>query len=216
MVGLKAFFEGKFIGLGDAIGNLVDQHGPIRTCEIQRALSGQRDILNVTINMMLENNPTYIKIGKGTYDRIDRVIGNDQKVECCRVFLELQLIDSPKDVKFLQSRLHTIDINLEPRGVLSLIQRWENFNFDKRLVTLDQLSSDVGQYNAFYNDAKTMQSDKKIILAKLNDILPTSLKGMPAWDLRFTDNFESNDNKEMISPIVLSGFKVQIGLKSNG
>lgn len=216
MIGLASFVEEKFVGLRETIFSIVDDHGPLTIAAIQRALSDHREAFGSTISMMLENSENYIKSGRGNYNRIDRVIGKDIQLDELKMRMELILADRPLDIVSVQSILGSLEVRLPTRAILSLLQKWGNFSFENRKIILDQPSPDVAEYNICFNQAteRSLASDQ--MRRYLEENLKESLHHLIPLDSRLnSENLADYSNSAQIAPLVLSGFKVSIGLRSD-
>jgi RNA polymerase primary sigma factor len=216
MIGLRNFVEEKFIGLRETIFSIVDDHGPLTIAAIQRALSDHREVFGSTISMMLENSENYIKSGRGNYDRIDRVIGNDIQPDELRMCMELMLADRPLDIVSVQSNLGSLEIRLPTRAILSLLQKWGNFSFENRKIVLDQPSPEVAEYEICFRQATERSPTPDQVRKHLEENLKESLHYLIPLDSRLnSENPADHSNNTQMAPLVLSGFKVSIGLRSD-
>ena len=71
MIGLtRKDFNQSFISLTELIHNVVEKKGPISIADINKEISGCRDVFDANIHAILKNSSTIVSLGNGFYDVI--------------------------------------------------------------------------------------------------------------------------------------------------
>lgn len=172
MIGLaQEGFEETFTSLNDTVHDVVRQHGPVSIAEISKYMSHQREVLNVSINMVLQSSPEIVMPERGLYDVIERVIGDDTQIERLSNAIQIALIDQPISLTILTSRLAAVGYDLSSATIFSFLR---NSGFVSRAGKVFQLTAPdrlVTEYNVEFHKIFDFAKDPEFNLMALTEAL---------------------------------------------
>ena len=218
MIGLEDFSSEKFSSLTSQLYGVVNDHGPISVNEIQRYLNDERELLTVTIGMILDSAQNYIKVRPGTYDRIDRVVGNDKNQKQLEQALEIALFEGAQDLKEIKSRLAKVNIVLDTHVIASFADTKENFKRRRQEVGLLVPSSEFVEYNRVFSEQLKVTSSRDSLKKTLGEKLNREMTDLIYLDYRLSEKYyklltsndsysQSNELKHTMKPVRLTGKK---------
>jgi RNA polymerase primary sigma factor len=200
MVGLQHFSEESFVGLTETLCDTVKEHGPITIKEIQALLSNQRAVLDVTIGITLDTNEECIKVGPSQYDYIKRVFPQHLSLTDLTDAIFLALIDGPKTITYIKNTLADIGIEIKTYPLISWIDKQDELNRNRKLVSLSEIPERIQAYINEYDKviADTSSIDKTIEKLSSSDCLKTSkLYKLDARLNKKTSNSEHDEDDEL-------------------
>lgn len=153
MIGLaQEGFEETFNSLTETIHDVVRKHGPVSIADIHKHISHQRDVLDGTINMVLQSSPEIVTSERGYYDVVEHVIGDDTQIELLSQAIQIALIDHSISLPILMSRLAAVGYSHNSATVVSFLR---NAGFVSRSGQVFQLTSPdliVAEYNKKFGE----------------------------------------------------------------
>jgi RNA polymerase primary sigma factor len=151
MLGLaKEGFDPDFTSLTDSIRELVVAEGPISITEIKAAFSHTRELLYVTIGMLLDTIDDVIRVDRGTYDYIERVFASEDEKQRLVSALTLCLIEGPCSLPVLSTRLAGLEFPYSNFLVISFLQTLESFELKDTLINLVSVPEVFEKYNQVF------------------------------------------------------------------
>ena len=153
MIGLAdRGFEEHFSPLSDTILNVVKTDGPTTIAAIRETISHARDVLGVSVNVILKNNPGIVMRQRGVYDVVENVIGDEAAVERLGKAIEIGLIVGPTDIGTLAVRLAAVGLNFNSVTLLSFVRNQAAFVIEAGSVELVAPSKAVLDYNRVFTE----------------------------------------------------------------
>jgi hypothetical protein len=172
MIGLaQEGFEETFTSLNDMIHDVVREHGPISNADIREHISHQRDVLSVSVHMVLQNSPEIVMSERGLYNVVEQVIGDDSQIEHLSNAIQIALIDQPTSLPVLMSRLGSVGFVYSSATILSFLR-----NTDIKLLagqTFQLTAPDllVLEYNQNFYKIFDLTKDQSLNRLALTDAL---------------------------------------------
>lgn len=186
MLGLNTFSEDDFVALNDQIYEIVNNYGPIDIRGIQSHLKAYRKVLDVTVGIMLDESDEHIKVAASTYDRMSRVLGDEDVCLKLKRAIEIALLDHDLSLFSLQERIGCVGFDLNKYVLLSWLDKQENIDRSKSIVHLASPSSEVNAYNKKYLHMKETCSASTLHVEAMNNALKADSPFMAAADYRLT------------------------------
>ena len=153
MIGLaQEGFEETFTSLTDTIHDVVREHGPVSIVDIRGHISHQREVLDVSINMILHNSPEIVMPDRGLYDVVEQVIGDDTQIERVSNAIQIALIDQKTSLPILMSRLAAVGYSYTSATIVSFLR---SSGFVSRAGLMLQLTTPdplVAAYNEEFHE----------------------------------------------------------------
>jgi len=172
MIGLaQEGFEETFTSLTDTIHDVVREHGPVSIADIRKHISHQREVLDVSINMILQNSPEILMPERGLYDVVEQVIGDDAQIERLSSAIQIALIDQPTSLPILTSRLAAVGYSYSSATIFSFLR---NAGFVSRAGLVFQLTTPdplVAAYNEKFHEIFDSSKDGSLNRAALTEAL---------------------------------------------
>jgi RNA polymerase primary sigma factor len=172
MIGLaQEGFEETFTSLTDTIHGVVREHGPVSMVDIRGHISHQREVLDVSISMILQNSPEIVMPERGLYDVVEKVIGDDAQIERVSSAVQIALIDQKTSLPILMSRLAAVGYSYSPATIFSFLR---NAGFVSRVGLVFHLTTPdplVAAYNEKFHEIFDSLKDGSLNRAALTESL---------------------------------------------
>lgn len=148
MVGLVSFSEiHGFLSLNEEIIAVLNESSLAMSLEeIAEALEGRRDTSPTSIATSLENSPQAVSVGRGHYDLISRVFGDQKRQEQLHDFCCLVLFSGPKSVLALAELVSPIFGEYHTRPLKGFLSTFEAFEVKGDLIFLKQAPAYISKY----------------------------------------------------------------------
>ena len=152
MIGLadESFAE-TYSSLAETIHEIVQAHGPISMADIRDYLSHEREVLVVSIRPTLLNSPEIIAFDRGLYDMIDRVIGDETRIERLSYAVQIALIDQGVSLPILVSRLAAVGFSYNAATILSFLRNGYFVSYSNAVFHISSPSPLVQEYNTAFH-----------------------------------------------------------------
>lgn len=189
MIGLDTFSEEDFVGLNQKLYEIVDSEGPIDLKSIQERLSKDRKVLDVTVNIILEDSPNHLKVGPAIYDRVDRVLGNEQNIQRLNAAIELTLIDGKQTIHALRNKLEAVGFAYNGQIISSWLDKIDNVRRSREEVTLLEVTGIIDQYNKIFTECLGSENSLEHLKNKIIKSLENTELNFTALDFRLTKKY---------------------------
>ena len=198
MVGLaKEGFEDTFSSLTETLHDIVRAHGPISVPDLRARISHERQVLGVTVGMILRSSPEIVMPARGLYDTVARTIGDDKMVERLTLALQLSLADRPASLHTLVSRLESVGFRLNKETVLSFLHNDSRLKRTGELFVLHRPDSVVSEYNQIFVRVFDPTLGSETNKQALNHALHSQeMRDLVTIDFRLTMKAKDWDNVE--------------------
>jgi hypothetical protein len=172
MIGLATpEFEKTFVSLNSSVLDVVAKHGPVRVGDIKKHLAHARDVLDVSIGMVLKNAKNVVLAASGLYDVIERVIGTDAEITRLSRALQISLIDHDASVPIILARLGSVGINYELPTIVSYLAKSSFADMSDGVFELSEPDELIAHYNALFNSIYATDRDPRKTRADLERTL---------------------------------------------
>jgi hypothetical protein len=153
MLGLaRGGFHEEFTSLTVSLRQVVVENGPITVSEIKSALSDTRELLDVTIGMLLDTVGDVVRVASATYDYVPRVFGSDTEKESFVRGLALCVVDGPSSLPVISSRIGALNFNFDNITILSLAQKIDQFEIENSMISLVSQAPELEEYNRIFHE----------------------------------------------------------------
>jgi len=194
MIGLNSEgFEDNFVSLYETIYKIVEEHGPCSPSEVKALLHKltHRDILSVTISIAFRERESskFVAVGEGTYDLLNRAIGDENDVLRVKQAIEISLSSGSVTGFHLIEKLESVGITMNIYMLLSLCSKFDNIEVNDRLISLTSPSEKISDYNnlfeKLFNSSLPLEENRKNLKMKIGD---AHLQSLVALDSRLHDS----------------------------
>lgn len=206
MIGLKEYGDDIcYTPLTEEIYKLVESLGPISVTKIKEELSNHRNVLTVTITMMLKKDVNIVKISPGLFSSIHKVFGSKSIYDDFITAIKILLINKKSTIYSLVKELRSIEIfsqvDITNSLVLSVINKIQDVENKDSIYSLPATDNELNDYNNKINELLSSGLPSNQVIEKVGDVF-----GFTRVDYRLiTDKAiikDEGDNNNEISSIL--------------
>jgi len=195
MIGLATpSFERTFVSLNQTIKDIVTEHGPISVSNIQKNIQRHRDVLDVTVSLLLRTSTEFVRCGDGKYDILRRVIGDATRCRDLRLAIEICLLPGAQSAYRLTERLSYLGWDLNKNTVYSFCTSMPRVTVNRGVIRLESQGKNVRRYEKLFEtvfDAGVApEENRRRMHSKLAD---TDLQQLVPLDFRLTDGYSQSE-----------------------
>lgn len=156
MIGLHdKEFQGEFEQLDDTIEQIVRDKGPISVSDIQELISETRDVLDTSIWFSLTKNEEIVAAGRGVFNLIERVLGNESTISNMMSAIQIALLPGETSFPVLLLRLESVNFTPTLSTLASFLQNNSYIHRNDSMLSLADTDTQIVEYDRKFQEIVT-------------------------------------------------------------